>query len=102
MAIPPPDAARLAALNQHYAFGLSEAELAEFGPAVAATLAASDRVEELYTASAPTAPERAWSEPADNPLGGWYVTTSVPGAAEGPLAGRTVALKDNILWPGCR
>lgn len=42
MAIPPPDAARLAALNQHYAFGLSEAELAEFGPAVAATLAASE------------------------------------------------------------
>ena len=30
MAIPPPDAARLAALNEHYAFGLSEAELAEF------------------------------------------------------------------------
>ncbi|KAA1030389.1 hypothetical protein FVA95_09770 [Pseudonocardia sp. EV170527-09] len=43
MAIPPPDAARLAALNQHYAFGLSEAELAEFGPAVTATLAVRGR-----------------------------------------------------------
>ncbi|MBN9758186.1 Amidase [Pseudonocardia sp. Ae406_Ps2] len=100
MALPPPDAARLAALNEHYAFGLSEAELAEFGPAVTATLAASDRVEELYRASAPQTPQRAWSEPADNPLGGWYVTASVPGAAEGPLVGRTVALKDNICLAG--
>ncbi|MBN9796388.1 amidase [Pseudonocardia sp. UM4_GMWB1] len=100
MAIPPPDAARLAALNEHYAFGLSEAELAEFGPAVAATLASSERVEELYRASAPQAPQREWSEPADNPLGGWYVTTSVTAAAEGPLAGRTVALKDNIALAG--
>jgi amidase len=100
MAIPPPDAARLAALNEHYAFGLSEAELAEFAPAVAATLAASERVEELYRATAPEVPDRAWSEPTDNPLGGWYVTTSVPGAAEGPLAGRTVALKDNISLAG--
>ncbi|MEJ8280937.1 amidase [Pseudonocardia spirodelae] len=100
MSIPPPDAARLAELNRHHSFGLSEAELAEFGPAVAATLGASERVEELYRATAPDAPERSWSEPADNPLGGWYVTTSVTGAADGPLAGRTVALKDNISLAG--
>ena len=100
MALPPPDPARLAAINSQHAFGLSEAELAEFLPAVTATLSATDRVEELYRASAPEAPERAWAEPADNPLGGWYVTTSVPGAADGPLAGRTVALKDNISLAG--
>ncbi|MHA6626330.1 amidase [Pseudonocardia sichuanensis] len=100
MAIPAPDPARLAALNQHFAFGLSESELAEFGPAVAATFAASERVEELYAASAPEAPERAWSEPAGNALGAWYVTTSIPGAAEGPLAGRTVAIKDNVCVAG--
>lgn len=100
MALPPPDPARLAAINSQHAFGLSEAELAEFLPAVTATLSASDRVEELYRASAPEPPERTWSEPADNPLGGWYVTTSVTGAADGPLAGRTVALKDNISLAG--
>lgn len=100
MAIPPPDAARLAALNEHHAFGLSETELAEYAPAVAATLAASERVEELYAATAPSAPDRAWSQPADNPLGAWYVTTSIPGAAEGPLAGKTVAVKDNVTVAG--
>lgn len=39
-------------------------------------------------------------EPEDNPLGAWYVRTRVEGAAEGPLAGRTVALKDNIMLAG--
>jgi amidase len=34
---------------------------------------------------------------ADNPLGAWYWRTSVKGAPHGPLAGMTVALKDNIL-----
>ncbi len=100
MAIPPPDAARLAALNEHFAFGLSPAELDEIAPAVTATFAASERVEELYERSAPQTPERAWAEPADNPLGAWYVTTSIPGAAEGPLAGKTVAIKDNICVAG--
>ncbi|MBC3193094.1 amidase [Pseudonocardia sp. C8] len=100
MAIPPPDPARLSALNEHFAFGLSETELAEYGPAVAATLTASERVEELYTATAPPPPDRKWAEPADNPLGAWYVTTSIPGAAGGPLAGRTVAVKDNVPVAG--
>ena len=39
--------------------------------------------------------------PADeNPLGAWYVKTRIEGAAKGPLAGRTVALKDNVLVAG--
>jgi amidase len=100
VAIPPPDADRLAGLNRHYAFGLSDAEIDEYGPAVAATLAASERVAELYAASAPVAPQREWSEPADNPLGAWYVTTSIPGAPDGPLAGKTVAIKDNVSVAG--
>ncbi|MFP5020740.1 amidase [Pseudonocardia phyllosphaerae] len=98
--VPAPDAERLAALNEHYAFGLSESEIDEFAGPVAATFAASERVAELYRATAPETPDRAWAEPTENPLGGWYVTTSVPGAADGPLAGRTVALKDNISLAG--
>src|SRR4051794_17500542 len=100
MAITPPDAARLAALNEHFNFGLSESELDTFAPAVASTFAASGRVEELYEASAPAMPDRAWAQPADNPLGAWYVTTSIKGAAEGPLVGKTVAIKDNVSVAG--
>lgn len=102
MTIPPPDAARLAALNEHFGFGLTAPEIEEYGPAVAATLGASERVAELYAASAPVAPDREWSTPeaADDPHGGWYVTTSITGAEGGPLAGRTVAIKDNVCVAG--
>ncbi len=36
----------------------------------------------------------------ENALGAWYVKTRIEGAAKGPLAGRTVALKDNVLVAG--
>ncbi len=44
-------------------------------------------------------PERSYRfpTPEENPLGAWYVKTDLPGNAEGPLAGRTVAIKDNIF-----
>lgn len=39
--LPPPDSARLAALDQHFRFGLSAADLEQFAPAVEASLDAS-------------------------------------------------------------
>src|SRR5262249_34232176 len=36
----------------------------------------------------------------ENPLGAWYVKTRIEGAPRGPLAERTVALKDNVLLAG--
>jgi amidase len=38
--------------------------------------------------------------PEENLHGAWYVKTEVPGAASGKLAGKTVALKDNICLAG--
>jgi amidase len=38
--------------------------------------------------------------PEDNPLGAWYVKTRVEGASHGKLAGRSVALKDNVMLAG--
>jgi amidase len=101
MPVPVPDAARLAALSEHYAFRLSEAELAEFAPAVAATFASSEAVERLYARTVPDVPAREWS-PGEHPLGAWYVTTHIsdPDAAGGPLSGRTVAIKDNVCVAG--
>ncbi|MBM3528325.1 MAG: amidase [Alphaproteobacteria bacterium] len=47
-------------------------------------------------------PDRAWRRPApaENPLGAWYVTTSIKGAPDGKLKGRRVALKDNVCLAG--
>ncbi len=62
-----------------------------------------EAVDELYDRFArPVAPKRAYRfpDPGDNPLGAWYVTTQIAAAAEGPLSGRTVAIKDNIAVAG--
>jgi amidase len=92
----------LAALSEHFGFGLSAEELAEFAPAVAGTMDASVAVEALYERTAGQAPQRSWESPAaeKNALGAWYVTTSINESADGPLAGRTVAVKDNISVAG--
>lgn len=38
--------------------------------------------------------------PQDNLLGAWYMKTRVEGAPQGPLKGRTVALKDTVMLAG--
>jgi amidase len=100
--LPPPDAARLAAISELLGFGLSAAEIDDFEPAVAGTLEASLAVERLYERTAPVPPDRSWDspDPERNRLGAWYVTTSINESAGGPLAGRTVAVKDNIAVAG--
>lgn len=47
-------------------------------------------------------PRGAGAVPAadENPLGAWAVCTRVEGATSGPLAGKTVALKDSVLLAG--
>jgi amidase len=102
MPVDPPDDAALAAVAEHYGLGLSDADVASFSPMVHGLLGSWDAVEELYHATAPTMPERAWvrPEPADNPYNAWYVTTAIAGAEDGPLAGMTVAVKDNTAVAG--
>ena len=47
-------------------------------------------------------PRDGWRRPtaAENPLGAWYVRTAIRGAPSGKLAGRRIALKDNICLAG--
>ncbi|HEU0104239.1 MAG TPA: amidase [Mycobacteriales bacterium] len=102
MPVTPPGPDELAAVAAHYRLGLTQADVAQFRPPVEGLLTSWDLVEQLYLATAPVAPERPWSRPegADNPYNAWYVTTQVTGAGQGPLAGRTVAVKDNTMVAG--
>lgn len=102
MPVRPPDPDDLSAVSAHYGLGLDAAAVESFSPMVNGLLASWDVVEELYDASAPPMPERAWTrpEPADNPYNAWYVTTSITEGGTGPLAGKTVAVKDNTSVAG--
>ena len=97
-----PDQAAAAKVAERYGLGLSDADLASFTPLVQGLLTSWDVVEELYAKSAPVAPQREWSRPDgdDNPYNAWYVTTEITDGGEGPLAGRTVAVKDNTMVAG--
>jgi amidase len=102
MPVEPPDPTALAAVAQHHGLGPDAAELDQLSPMVAGLLASWDAVEELYNASAPDMPDRTWHRPedADNPFNAWYVTCEVTGSGSGPLAGKTVAVKDNTAVAG--
>ncbi|MCW2697485.1 MAG: Amidase, partial [Modestobacter sp.] len=103
MAVVPPDKDQVAALARGFGMSPSDAALEAYTPLVAAFLTSYDAVEELYAQTAPQAPtDRPSTRPADadNPLGAWYVTTDIQGAAEGPLSGYRVAVKDNVEVAG--
>jgi amidase len=102
MSLQPPDMSAITSVAESYGFGLREADVASFTPLVQGVLRSWDAVEELHDQVQPKVPERAWTrpKPADNPLGAWYVTCTVTASDQGPLAGRTVAVKDNTAVAG--
>src|SRR4051794_5445570 len=103
MAVRPPDKDQLAVLARDLGMDLDEADCESYRALVAAGFASYDAVEELSAQVAPEAPadrEHTVPDGDENPLGAWYVTTDIHGAAEGPLAGRTVAIKDNTAVAG--
>jgi amidase len=70
--------------------------MAPFFEAAGATLAAPDP---LPVTKYPRTPGHKPS-PAEDPLNAWYQKTVIKGAPTGKLAGKTVALKDNVLLAG--
>lgn len=86
-------------LNLH----LSHEELAEYRELMAGPLAAYDLVDqlpdELPRVKYPRTP--GYAPPVDeNPYHAWYYRSEIHGAKDGPLAGRTLAIKDNLSVAG--
>jgi amidase len=102
MAISPPSSDDLAKIAAQYGFTLSSRDLESFRGLVSGALGSYDAVQRLYDARLPEPPDRPYRWPAEsaNELGAWYVSTEIAGAADGPLAGRRVAVKDNIAVAG--
>jgi len=98
-----PTLAHLGEVAAELGLSFSEADLAAHLEALRPSFEAYnilDRMpDELPSVAYPRRPGRR-PAPEENPNGAWYVKTEVPGAASGKLAGKTVALKDNICLAG--
>lgn len=102
MPIDKPDLSAITKLAADHSLGIAPDDLAIYQGAAEGLLASWDTVEELYAAVAPSPPDRDSARPdeADNPLNAWYVRTDITTTGEGPLAGRRVAIKDNVAVAG--
>ena len=103
MPIRPPSADELIQGARAHHFELSPEEIAAYGRYIAATLTAFDRLDELVEPKLPVDRPRAvgWRPTAEeNPYGAWAWRCSIKGEKEGALAGRTVAIKDNVAVAG--
>lgn len=102
-AVRPPGHAALEDIAQRYRLDLAPADLDSFRALMAGPLASYNRIDEL---TAPTPNNRYprtpgyRPQPADNPLDAWYWRSEIRGADSGPLAGRTLAVKDNVCVAG--
>jgi amidase len=98
-----PTAAQLQALAADLGFDMSEADLATFGelmrPSIDAYNAVDRMAQELPPVKYPRMPgHRPTGE--ENRYGAWYVKTTIEGAPGGKLAGKRVAIKDNVCVAG--
>lgn len=104
MPIHPPSLDTLAEISDLFGFDLDAAQLAEFAEAAEPLLASYERLDRLAEPQPQVKYPRCDSgyRPTgdDNPCNGWTWKCSIPGAESGPLAGRTVAVKDNICLAG--
>ena len=82
---------------------MEPARVAEFLEAMEGNFAAYDLIESLPdekpTVKYPRTPGYR-PQPEDNPHNAWYVKSEIKGAATGKLAGKTVAIKDNVCVAG--
>src|SRR3984893_8281760 len=99
--VPSPD--EIGDIAAGFSISLSDADTASYAELMKALLLSYERLDVL-TEPKPRVkyPRTSGSrpEPRDNPLNAWYWQAQVTGAKEGPLAGRTVVLKDTTCLAG--
>jgi amidase len=102
--VQPPSRDALKRIAAAYHMELTDSELETFAAAAEPALAGLTRLDELPDEQLPVRWPRAdlGHRPvgAENPSNGWAWRCSIPGASEGPLAGRTVGVKDNVCVAG--
>src|SRR5215472_2524724 len=103
MAVKEPSAGDIAEIAASFGMKLSGGDADSFLGLMQGVLAAYRRVDALAEPKPVVAyPRDAGHRPTpeENPLNAWAWRTDVRGATEGPLAGRTIALKDTTCLAG--
>jgi amidase len=104
MPIQPPSRDELTEIASAFELHLTDEEVEAFYALVEPTAAGYARLDELEDETLPVRYARAdvGHRPTgeENPSNGWSWRCSIPGALEGPLAGRTVGVKDNVCVAG--
>lgn len=103
MPVKPPSAAQIEEIADDLGLHLSAVDVRSYRALLAPLVRIYDVLDALPDELPPVRYPRTPGvrpEPEDNPLGAWYVRTHIEGAPQGPLRGRTVALKDNVMLAG--
>lgn len=103
MTVKRPTLNQMREMAERFGMSLTDADLAEYSEIMEPYIQAYDRLDatpdNLPAVRYPRSPGIAPSQ-SDNPLNAWYVKTNVVGAADGPLRGKRIALKDTVCLAG--
>jgi amidase len=98
-----PSVSEILEIGQSFGLHLTDEDAESFRGLMKGPLASYGRIDELVEPKPPVKYPRAPGYrpgPAENPLNAWYWKSTIKGAPSGILAGKTVAVKDNICVAG--
>src|SRR6266487_5768756 len=98
-----PTIGQLREIAHMYGMHMSDADLESFRGLMNAIFESYRRIDQLTEPALPVqyARTRGYRPSAEeNPLNAWYQKCSIQGAASGPLAGKRIAIKDNVCVAG--
>src|SRR5689334_6589306 len=98
-----PTPAELLSVADALGMHMTDDDVASYLDLMSGTIDAYNQLAEMPSYLPPVTYPRLpgyFPEGADNPNNAWYVKSTVKGAATGKLAGKTVALKDNVCLAG--
>ncbi|MDE0523092.1 MAG: amidase [Boseongicola sp.] len=103
MTVKRPTLSQMRDMARRFGMRLTDEELHEYSEIMEPYMKAYDRLDatpdNLPPVRYPRSPGR-FPDLSENPLNAWYVKTEIPGAPDGPLKGKRIALKDTICLAG--
>ncbi len=99
----PPNAEQLKDIGRGFGLRLGDGEARSYAGLIEGTLASYARLDQLVEPALPVKYPRSGGYrpgPEENALNAWYWKCSIKGAEDGPLAGKRIAIKDNVCVAG--